>query len=681
MAKIIDPDDLVRASGGTDAPGGSDVGTSGNIYINVTYKWINLGIFGSMTTDGVTMQAVYSYLKEEWKTDPELIKYPFPMVAITPEQFEFVDGWQPADQPSVNLFRDGGFAVKNTDGSSSSEFAGIITLGSLGASDQVYYQQTIDGVAFNINLTGAVNQVVKVYGHSGGTTISFTASTDTIASTVPITTFAPGEVITISGSGSNDGDFTILAIAPDYLSMTVVETGVIVDESAGATVDILADTRTKFDIFVREYAKLYAQSSLLDIGVTTLTYQAYRFPLANSADLKVTHQDTVVGGFDISNIDGTGTLVTVDTINPDGHGLTVGDEITISGTTGYNGTFIVESVTDSDTFTYLDSANAGVETAGLVQGSVYADMDITYYTSNQDRIIGGVTYEFDKIIDADVVDDGNLPTAEEIYEFVQWSLRQDETHDIDADPVNEKVGKTANILLTFVGDTLVTSTGVYIDDFSDTDINRIEFYDVNGIKRTFPFVSAGVINFNGNLVDDSGAVYRMFFTDANGNNFGDSDALLVQSTKAIVGASDIVFDASNGVTSTTTSFAEYSVGTIAQVEGTSLNDGYYAVATIISDNSITVTPLNGVDTQVESPASTNVTSVIAGDVQGATVQFTFDYDGNIQGGRTAGTDAPITTVAIGLDRAQYVKATSTIVKSNANSVSLVASLERNYSNP
>jgi hypothetical protein len=98
----------------------------------------------------------------------------------------------------------------------------------------------------------------------------------------------------------------------------------------------------------------------------------------------------------------------------------------------------------------------------------------------------------------------------------------------------------------------------------------------------------------------------MFFTDANGNNFDDSDAIIVQD---------------------------------------------------------------------------NHSSDIAGNISSSSVQFTFDYDGNTQGGRTAGTDAPITVVAIGLDKAQYVKATSTIGRSNANSVSLVASLERNYSNP
>lgn len=73
---------------------------------------------------------------------------------------------------------------------------------------------------------------------------------------------------------------------------------------------------------------------------------------------------------------------------------------------------------------------------------------------------------------------------------------------------------------------------------------------------------------------------------------------------------------------------------------------------------------------------------MSGSISGqSSITKTFDYDGNVQGGRTAGTDASITAVAIGLSTGQYVSATGTIQRSNANSVSLVASLERNYQNP
>jgi len=469
MAKIIDPDLLVRASSE------ADLGVDGNIWIDTATQTISLDAFGALedtglaTENGVTLQAFYSYLKEEWKTDAALIKFPFPMVAITPEQFEFVDEWQPANIYTSNLFRDGGYAIKNLNGTSAEEYVGVITLGTIGASDQVYFQQELDGASTDIVLTGVVNQCIKVYGDGGGHGIDNAA-------------------------------------ALDY--------------------------RSYFKIFVREYQKLYSQSQLSDIGVSTFTYQAYRFPLANSDDLKITHDDTAVS-----------------TTLP------------------------------------------------------YTDMGITYYSTPVQRTIGAGSYDFDVIIDADVAGDGNLPSVEEIYEFVQYSLRQNGDIDNGSGSVT---GKTADSLLRFVGDTLVTSPGVYIDDFSSIDINRIEFYDNTGALRVFPFVAAGSINFNDNLVSDSGAIYRMFFTDVNGKNFGDTDAILVQDT---------------------------------------------------------------------------LSTDIAGNITAPSVQFTFDYDGNVQGGRTPGTDAAVTVVAIGLDKAQYVKTTGTIAKTNANSFSLVASLERNYSNP
>ena len=60
------------------------------------------------------------------------------------------------------------------------------------------------------------------------------------------------------------------------------------------------------------------------------------------------------------------------------------------------------------------------------------------------------------------------------------------------------------------------------------------------------------------------------------------------------------------------------------------------------------------------------------------ISLTFDYDGNTQGGRTPGTDAAITVVAIGTDTAQHVLATGVIGRSTSNVISLVSPLERNY---
>ena len=153
MAIIVDPDFLT-------------LGTE--VTINTTTKSIKLNVAGNLLTDGVTGQCVYSFLKERWKNDNNLIKYPFPMLSITNEQFEFINGWGPADDATRKLIRTAGWAEYNAGYTAiTRKYAGIITLGSLGATDQVYYQQATSGTASsatNFTYQGPVNEATQIYG-------------------------------------------------------------------------------------------------------------------------------------------------------------------------------------------------------------------------------------------------------------------------------------------------------------------------------------------------------------------------------------------------------------------------------------------------------------------------------------------------------------------------------------
>jgi hypothetical protein len=72
----------------------------------------------------------------------------------------------------------------------------------------------------------------------------------------------------------------------------------------------------------------------------------------------------------------------------------------------------------------------------------------------------------------------------------------------------------------------------------------------------------------------------------------------------------------------------------------------------------------------------------AGAINATTVAFDFDYDNNVQGGRTAGTDAAVVLVAAGLEAAQVAVASGlTITRATGLSFSVTAATERNYSNP
>lgn len=158
---------------------------------------------------------------------------------------------------------------------------------------------------------------------------------------------------------------------------------------------------------------------------------------------------------------------------------------------------------------------------GAMSGAPYSGITIAYYTTNQNRLIGGVNYPFRVIID------GNGATLEQIYTKVQYLLRQNSNINTGGD-AGTVTGKTAAALLEFVGDTLQTKQGVFIDDIQPADSNRIIFKDQNGVDRTNPYTAAGTLSFNAALVG-AGSSYRLMFTapPGAGDDYGEAGAVTV----------------------------------------------------------------------------------------------------------------------------------------------------------
>lgn len=167
MALITDPDLLNDQA--------TDLGTS-EVFINTSAKTIALRVYGNLASpDGVTIKAVYSFLKEEWTGDPftkNLPAFPFPMVPITDAQFELVEGWNWADATTRQLLRRGGWIVRNTSGADTEIWANIQSLGAVGGTDQLYYTQTsgVDPTPSPTNFTfaGAVDEAVQVLSDPNG---------------------------------------------------------------------------------------------------------------------------------------------------------------------------------------------------------------------------------------------------------------------------------------------------------------------------------------------------------------------------------------------------------------------------------------------------------------------------------------------------------------------------------
>jgi hypothetical protein len=126
-----------------------------------------------------------------------------------------------------------------------------------------------------------------------------------------------------------------------------------------------------------------------------------------------------------------------------------------------------------------------------------------------------------------IIIQGNGGTLEQVYAKVQFLLRQ--STDINTSgTAGVKLGAIQSDLLTFVGDTLATAQGVYIDGVLAADSNRVEFFDQNNVKRTNPYTAAGTITFNAPLVG-AGSSYRLMFSapPGAGNDYGESGAITV----------------------------------------------------------------------------------------------------------------------------------------------------------
>jgi hypothetical protein len=189
--------------------------------------------------------------------------------------------------------------------------------------------------------------------------------------------------------------------------------------------------------------------------------------------------------------------------------------------TGANSqSFLISNEDDLKILGLLGAVQATGDAA--MSGAPYSGITVSYYTANQTRSIGGSNYNFKIIID------GNNATLEQIYAKVQYQLRQ--ATDINASgTAGAKVGKIQSDLLAFVGDTLVTSTSVFIDNIQTADSNRIEFYDDGNTKRTNPYTAAGTMTFNSVLVG-AGSSYRLMYSApaGAGNDYGESGAITVK---------------------------------------------------------------------------------------------------------------------------------------------------------
>jgi len=530
-----------------------DLNVGTEITINTAASTFTLVAAGNLVAkDGVTLQALYSKFVDLWTTST-YNKYEFPMYAIDALSGQFQFG---------------------TDGQTFSGWK---------PADDTTRQMLRDGGWSEFSSAGVLNRqyvgIVSLGEVSAAAQLYYQrASTD--AATDFTFDDEVNEGIQVFGDASN-GNF---------------------------------DKRTFFKGFVREYGKLYTDSVLADTGKTGTGAYIVNLLLSNADDLKITADDTDVSTLSpyteigVKYFDGAYSK-DVDSTTDRNFGIVidVGTHSGIDGAMSSGGTVLTSadggidtSDYDGGTLTIHEGTSAGVYTIASTTATT-----VTITGSTFPATTSGSSFTLQRASPV-------VATLAQIYTKVQYLLRQNSNINTASGTVT---GRTADLLLNFVGDTLICGfytpgnpngggSGVMIEGIRDDDLNTITFYDNLGTARLYPFAAAGTINSNAVLTAGGTGYYRMYFTDLS-----------------------------------------------------SSDDYGFAGA-------VTVNDADG--------------NPIQGTISGASISFTFDYDGNVQGGRSSGTDADVTIVAGNPGSAKPVVVQGTITRSKGISFSLVAEQDRAY---
>ena len=692
---------------------------------------------GGSIADGVTKQALYSFAKEEWRVDTyatalgdDLIRHEFPDEAITSEQFEIGGGAAHTDWIYFNDYtrkkiRTAGWAEKNTATSTISEYAGIITLGNLESDAQVYYQQvSAQNPPTNFTFLGAINEPIQTYSSgAGAATPSDYRSYLKLFVRKKFFTYAQSEIADIgvtqvqtivnrfplthaADAAITETDAQVIGAAPFHTAASVITdvdgvtsaisstTGEFRSPSLSTFTSVLVAGDTLFITGTQTDAGYYTISSVtnastvqLDVteaggltGATGLDYDIFtRIRHANKTG-------GVANDFEDMNLEaGASAGVALASSNAAScvtAGVTAGDILVItSSTSDHEGVYSIVSVVSENTLQVDATDNPFTSTSGVDFKIYHPSMFLQYKKENIS-------------ISA---------TGSVVFASATGTIRRD-TGTWTGD------GVTAGSILTFASTTnnnlsftVATTTNASTVALVSSDWSRVKDETATGasttaydaFKRT---INNRVYGFNWKLLGNGNTLADCYqfiqhqlrqTTDIDwgeGSSRGDVTDLLLSYATPTGTTTNMIID---NIDADDTNNATYQDAT-----GQSRTFPFVSSLTINFNTNLqndsnakfrmfyTTNPSGNYGTKDAVTVIDSNSSAITGDVGGSpSVQKTFDYDGNTDGGRTAGTDAAVTIVAIGLDTAQFVITTGTITRAKGLSFSLVAPLERNYSNP
>ncbi len=734
--KIVGTNPTNLAAESTDVLGTTGAGSEKSVHFDVPTLTFYLLEQGNLSADGTTMLALHSFMKEEWKSDAYLVaSAAFPMVGISfaAGQWQFgVDpsgnnsGWKPAEDNGTHsiftrqLIRNAGWDEISSTGVTLRKYFNVTTLPTTGAfedtADQAYYRFGTDATdtsaAVNFKYTGEVNEPVLYFTEIGNPPSCSFASTSTI-------TRASGSFVTdgyqIGGkvsvraatNSANNGSYVLTNVA----ALTLTVTGTPLTASGADTAAQLAvDNSNTFTAFLRirdadPSGKTFASADLAAGGETEITSKIIKLGLSNVTDNDIDATDANVSAntpytqvrlrylpttynraVDSATLRNYGIVVDVGTYS-EANGVSNGtttftsanwpSEDTLADFAG--GTLILHDATAPDRATHTISgtptAPGGTLTVVLTSALTNSESALSFTMQRATPITA---------------------SKQQIYEKLHYQLRQGT--DINQGTSAAVVGKTADDLAVFSGADLrlgsFTPTnpngggsGVIIEGFDTNDTNNLFFFDNSGVSRNYPFVAAGTITVNQGLVDDTDGEAWLYFeytrrtTNSTIDCIGNSGSTYdLEGTLGTYAVNDYLWiqgfaqSANNGLFIVTVVNASGSDYTVRKVDGT-------AVGTTETNQTVSVdeNPYPSPDAIL---VNNNGGSPIAFAINALSTAWDFDYENNVQGGRTADTNAAVVLVAAGLETGQVAVVKGlTITKTTGQSFSVTSALERNYANP
>jgi len=725
---------------------------------------------GGTVTDGATLQAIYSFLKEEWKTAGsgfvDLIQFIFPLESITREQFEIGGAthgdfdWR--DNDTRNLIRTGGWAKLNSAGTTKQVYAGVITLGALDSDTQVYYQQvdSTSGTATdprNFVLTGPVNQAIlvqdvdagddfrtflKIYARKKGKSYAQSEIADIGVSTLesivnrfPVTqaddpaivasdgdlaggvkiyqtgvvVVSNNDVTTVASTASaQEKTFTITVSAGDFQASGLTAKDFVNLQGVDAAIDddffevISVDSATQLTLLQEPTVAIPSESSVVG------TFYSRR-----RANERSDGQLQNIGGSDLS---GTLTSAASDFVSS---GVVAGDIVGIlaSGATSLDeavGTYKVLSRTDLNNIVLdtKDQPFPTTQTAADYNFEVYRPGMYLQYKREVATDVGPVTAGFDfnsaspdTIVD---LDGGNFATAGyKVGGVVRIGSAEDDANNgsyvisgiSTTTSTNDTLSLFQNTTLTAnASDTTAIVSGEngflrapQSQSFSynwrlfgnngrlnecfqwlqkqlrrgfGAALNDGDFRTVSDISTSSGVFRGDITDLLMNFASPNGTTLNLFIDDLNSNDFNNitfEDVLGIGRNFAFTAVISISVNA-NIIDDDDTKLVVFFTNDDAG-DNTGRDYG--------TDEAIIVQDVDGDD----------MVAGVSADITASPVDFEFDFDNNTQRGTaSAGENAPVTIVAIGLNTAQYVSTAGTVTRQSTNPFSLVSALERNYSN-